>query len=234
MNLQECLQDLSYGELSNLSWANSGNGTIRNDKIPTVVGYINEGLLRLYTRFKLQKDFCWIECYENITQYHLSSKHAYMNEDSTEKKYIRDTPEHLFTDNVIKILGVYSSTGNEALPLNNHGERWSVYTPVFDVLEVPYPYDGLELSVDYQASHPVLDFSKNPEQEINLSPALYTALKQYVAYKIHSNMNTQEAVANANKYFQQYQLILQDVVAQDSISESYSQTNDRFYLNGWR
>lgn len=56
MNLNECLKQLSYGELSNLSWGNDGNGSIRLDKIPVIVQFINEALLRLHTRFALSKN----------------------------------------------------------------------------------------------------------------------------------------------------------------------------------
>ena len=51
LTLDQCLKNLSVGVLSNISWGNDGNGSIRVDKVPTVVGHINEALLRLYTKF---------------------------------------------------------------------------------------------------------------------------------------------------------------------------------------
>lgn len=232
MNLNECLKQLSYGELSNLSWGNDGNGSIRLDKIPVIVQFINEALLRLHTRFALSKKCLFIELTENRTQYHLSSKHAYTNENSKEEKFIRDTKENPYQDDLIKIMEVYTST-NHRLSLNNHSDYWSLYTPSFDILQVPYPVEGMALSVIYQARHPILDFEKCPEQEINLPFVLEPAMKAYVAYLVYSQINTQEAVANAQKYLVQYNNILQDVVDQDVISNSYSQTNTKFEQGGW-
>lgn len=127
---------------------------------------------------------------------------------------------------------VFTST-NHRLSLNNHSDYWSLYTPSFDILQVPYPIEGMALSVIYQARHPVLDFEKCPEQEINLPFVLEPAMKAYVAYLVYSQMNTEEAVANAQKYLAQYNNIIQDVIDQDVISNSYSQTNTKFEQGGW-
>lgn len=232
MTLIDCLQQLSWGELSNLSWGNDGKGSIRSDKVPVIVNFINEALLRLYSKFALRKAVLFVELTENRTQYHLSSKHAYTNTNSTEEKFIRDTEENPYKDDLIKIMEVWSNTHCK-LPLNNHSEYWSVFTPSFDMLQIPHPICGVVLSVVYQARHPVLDFYSCPEKEINIPISLESALKAYVAYLVYSGMNTQEAVANSQKYLAQYDAIIRDTIEQDIVSSSYSQTNIKFNERGW-
>lgn len=239
LTLDQCLKNLSVGVLSNISWGNDGNGSIRVDKVPTVVGHINEALLRLYTKFIIKKNTIFIELTESNTDYHLNSDHAWTNApaDSDEESccceyYIRDTFDNPFKNDVIKVLDVYSSTGHR-LALNNDGNKWSVFTPVYDVLEVPNPVEGVALAVMYQASHSILDFDKNPKELIKLPPSLYGALYTYVAYLIYSDMNTQEAVVNAQKYLNFYNQIIQECIDGDILSTTYSQSNEKFSARGF-
>ena len=239
MKLIDYMKKLSYGELSNLFIGNDGRGTLEPNDIPMVVSYINDGLLRLYTRFVLDAKTLLLECNEVKTRYHLHSKHSWLNATEADKKnpefsdkYILDDPEHPFIDDLIKILDVFDSLGHK-VPLNSHSEPFSVFTPVFDVIELSHPIEGLALAVTYQARHPILDYERNPEQEINLPDSLYEALSSYIAYQYYGNLNTQEAVANSQKYFSNYQRIIQEVVEQDLVSSSYSEANTKFRKFGW-
>lgn len=239
MNLTEYLRKLSYAELSNLEVGNDGNGSIPPNDVPQIVNYINEGLLRLYSRFILKTNTLIVECNEYRTRYHLSSKHSWLNATEEDKKdpefsdkFIRDDPEHPYTDDLIKILTVYD-TYHHKVPLNNHTDFRSVFTPVFDILEIPQPLTGLAYSVVYQAKHPLLDFEKDPLQEINLPDTLYEALGAYIAYKYYGNLNTQEAITNSQKYLTIYNQVIQDTIEQDLVSSSYSETNSKFHKRGW-
>ena len=97
MTLRELLKELSLGELSNLAVGIEGYGLIRDDKIPNVVSYINEALLRIYSKFILKKNILYLELNEHITEYKLDSKHAYSNPESIDK-YIQDSYSFPFKD----------------------------------------------------------------------------------------------------------------------------------------
>lgn len=232
MNLVDLFKQLSYGELNNTTIGNDGAGSIRPDKIPTVTQYVNDGLLKLYSQFALKKESLYLELKENITRYHINRLHCLSNESSEEEKYIIDVSDHPYQEDLIKILDVWTSTGTQ-LPLNNHTEEWSVFTPTYDVLLVPWTTQGMILNIVYQAKHKELNFSKDPIQEINLPDVLVPALRAYVAAQIYSNFNTAEAVNNAQKYNSLYTAVCEDVEAMDIVSNSYSQTNIRFHENGW-
>lgn len=238
MKLIEYLQKLANEELSNLAVSDSPCG-IRTNKIPMVVGYINEALLRLHTRFILKTHSVELVCSENRTRYHISSRHSWLKatpEDFFQgymsDKYIQENPENAYTDDLIKIIEVYDSDGF-VVPVNNHSEPMSVFTPQYDILEVPYPEDGLAFSVVYQAKHETLDYNRDPMQEINLPESLIGALGAYIGYLSYSNINTQEAIASAQMHLQKYEQILQGIVDNDIVSSSYSQSNSKFDVRGW-
>ena len=135
---------------------------------------------------------------------------------------------------IIKILSIRSSLGNK-VKLNDGGrECCSVFTPVYKGIQVCHPMEGITLAVNYQAKHPTLsvDIDLN-KQYIELPETLYGALNNYVAYYIHSNMNTETAIANAQKYLTMFNSLVDEAVSSDIVNSSYSQTNTKFFERGW-
>lgn len=231
MNLSEYLTDLSYKELSNLSLSDSGSGTIKDDKIPFVVSCINDALLRLYTKFILKEKSFILELKDWIGEYKLESKYAYST-GLDSNKYIMDGSDP-FIDDLIKILDVYDAYGKK-IPINNTSNSLSIFTPKVNVIQVPnIDLYGRLLSINYQARHPILDYSLNPQQEIELPDSLLAALSSYVAYSIYNTMNTKEASEAAQKYLQTYVALVQETIETDAVNSSISQNNSRFFLNGW-
>ena len=232
MNLSQYLTELSYKELSNLSLADSGSGTIKPEKIPFIVSCINEALLRLYSRFVLKERSLIIELRDYLSEYHLDSRHTVSQGHVSEDRYIIDE-EHPFLDDLIKVLDVYDEHGLR-VPLNNASNPMSVFTPRMDVLQVPNPFAyGNILSLTYQARHPSLNFHRNPMQEIELPDNLYGALSAYVAYSVYNTLNTTEATGAAQKYMQMYAALVQETVENDTANSSISQDSSRFRANGW-
>lgn len=240
MILKEYLTKLAYGTLSNL-WGNSTiKGEIPEDKIPLVINAINEGLLRLYTLFPLKENGLYLELNEHTTIYELTSEHIIpegtedsdLDSEDNCDKYIWDFKEHPFTDDIIKILNVYTTDGFP-VKLNNPSSCISIYTPTFNTLQIPNPVKGITLSIAYQAKHPILYVEDLENQEIELTPVLIGALDAYVAYIIHSNINTETAIANAQKYYTLYQTIINEILNTDAVNSSYSQNNTKFFERGW-
>lgn len=231
MNLSDYLTELSYKELSNLSLSDNGSGTIKSEKIPFIVSCINEALLRLYSKFVLKTGIIIIEMQEGLSEYELNSKYAYSSNISG-NKYIMDG-EHPFQDDIIKILDVYDTFGR-SIPINNASNPLSVFTPKPNILQITDPFlYGDILSITYQAKHPLLDFKKNPSQQIELPDNLMGALSAYVAYSVYNCINTKEATEAAQKYMQTYVALVQEIIETDTINNSISQDNSRFSMNGW-
>lgn len=230
MKLKDCLDRLAVGEVSNTSFADDLTGVIKEGRIPVIVKFIQDGLNKLYTKFYLRIEDVYLEIYEGRTDYTISSEHL-MDKSltSTTDKYLWKTDN----DNVDDILKIYEVTtiSGEPVPINDRSNPRSVFTPFYNVLQIPRVISD-SLIISYIAKHKDLDY-KNLDQEIELPDNLFPALYYYVAYQIHSNINTQESVANAQKYLSMYQAVINDVIESDLANPMYPTNHTKFYRNGW-
>lgn len=234
MNIAQLFADLSFGELSNTAIASEGTGIITDAGKERIIRFTNEGLLKLYTRFLLKQNDVLIELVEWITNYHLLLKFAESQKGiSTQSHlYIKDLYIEPFQEDVIRILNVFDDDGREQ-PLNDDANDRSLFTPQGNVLQVPRPDEGVAMSIVYQARHVPLTLD-NLEQEIELPDVLMTALRAWIAYRAYGQINTQESQGIAAGHQTAYMATCEEVVEQDLVSSSQSQTNTRFRRNGWK
>ena len=233
MNVEQLFQNLSYGELSNLSMGLDGAGGIEERHQPKIIHYANEALLRLYSRFVLKERDLIIEMQEGVTNYHLIPRFSLQKHDPLEeaKPYIIDLPLEPFEDDVIKVLSVYNSFGTK-IPLNDPNRANSVFTPQAKVLQVPHPIPGQALTLGYQCRHKPLDH-EDLSQEIELPAILHSALLAYIASRVYSNMNTPDASVKGQEHMLNYERICAEAFEHDTVNTSVVCTNERFELNGW-
>ena len=235
MNVQELFQQLSYGELSNLSMAQQVPGQISADQQAKVLMAVNDALMRLYSRFVLSEKNIIIELQTGVTNYHLLSRYAesaYIPGGQIRYPYIKDLTEEPFTEDVIRILSVFNNRGDE-LPLNDVNHPASLFTPQLNVLQVPCPVQGQAIAILYQAKPLKLVPENYTAQQIPIPDVLEEALKAYVGYKIFATINSQEATAKAADYLGIYENICAEVENKDLISNNTSMTNGRFEIRGW-
>lgn len=237
MKTLDLVKTLGYGVLNNTKYAKVD---VENpDEILPILTLIQEGLTRLYTRFVIREKRVIIEMQVGITFYHLTKMYSVQNHDPilVPYPYIMDLPNEPFQEDVLRILRVMD-TQNNVRPLNDGSRNDSITTPQFDILHNPYPRDLEALLVNYQADHVPLfvyldDDQFSIEDEITIPPVLQPALINYVAWMVHSRMNTAEASAKAVTHLQIYEAICKDVETFDSVNNSKSSTNVRFDQNGW-
>ena len=228
MTLRELFSKLAAGELSNLAMADGG--VLQQHAFPAVVDYTNEALLRLHTRFPLNEKDVLVEMVEGVTNYHLTKAHSLANSEATGTPYLIDAADPFLGD-VIRVVRVYNTYGI-GLPLNDEEDRNSVFTPQPKILQGPRPIAGQALDVVYRAKHTTLTVDAL-DSEIDIPDVLEPALKLYIGHKVYNAMNTQEAqMAAANRYAQ-YEAICQEVVDQDVIGATISNTNTKFHKRGW-
>lgn len=233
MNILDLFSDLSYGELSNLPLAGEGDGQITDSGKPKVIRALNEGMIRLYTRFALREKNVIIGLVDHITNYQLDSKFAESNAATSTQPYlyIKDLNREPFTDDVVRILSVWNSDGYP-VPLNDEHNIYSVFTPEDKVLLVPRPITGKALVLGYQALPEKLS-EDDLTAEVKIPVVLEGALRAFIAYKIYSQMNTQEAQGIASSHLNMFNGIAQDVIDQDLVSSSKSTTNTKFKMRGF-
>jgi hypothetical protein len=235
MNVTEFLARLSYGPLSNLAMSNDGDGTIAVAKHPALIQHVNDGLLRLHTKFILIENEVILELREDVTSYVLDVANSVSAGAAPPNDYIRDTLAAPFGNDLIKILAVYE-TGACQLPLNDATHDDSLYTPKFNVLQVPDPIAGAPLYLLYQAKHPVLASAGDGylTQTIELPDVLVEALEAFVASKVYQGMNGQEHAVKAAEHLTIYERICVDVTVKDLVNSSMSNTNTKFEQRGFK
>lgn len=238
MILLNLLKDLTYGELSSLKMGEFIPGEHESEPDPSryeqLMSHINLGLTEIYKRFFLLSQEIYIELHEEISTYKLHSDFAASNTVSVEDpKYIIDTAANPFQDNILKIEEVYDEAGVKMF-LNDTTEDLSIYTPSFRTIQVPYPEDDIEYSVQYRATHPrvVYTSAMDPSDiEIELPNSLHEALLYYVASRAFRAMGG-ESVITGNEYFQLFENSCATV--EDKGLEVQAEPGDwRFDNNGW-
>lgn len=231
MNLEFCLKRLALGELSNLGLVDSDTNTIREEYISLVVSMLNEGLTQLYTKFFIKESSIIVSLYDGKVTYDLTSEHNIIDTIDYDH-YIYKEYNKYFEDDIIKIVGIVLSDGTK-LPLNDSNDLMSIYTPKYNTIEVPIDLPNDELGIIYQANHPILDWDKNPKQELELPSTYQLALFNYVAYLIHGNMNSENAIQNSQKYLNNYNLIVNSLMEAGVNSHSENRDITKFEKRGW-
>lgn len=163
MKLKEIFDQLSYGELSQVSLGGGKSGEIIEPDFPKVAASVSLGLTSLYTRFPLKESTYVLTLVPGTTTYNL--------------QYLKD---------ILKIERVYDAAGNE-LSLNVRDDPYSARTIGLKTLVLPSTLTGSTVKVVYRANHRVLteDDWQEPENcEIEIEPAFLQALLYFVASRV--------------------------------------------------
>jgi len=247
MNLKEVFDQLTYGELSQISIGGGTAGQIRPDDYPKIVAHINLGLTAIYKRFNLKVGRIKLELQDDQLEYHLASKYAVSNREyRSTTKYIKDSTASPFLDDIVKVEYVFADSGYE-FAVNNAVDVYSMNTPSQRVLVVPADIvakkDTLEeelktdnLQIVYRAAHPKIVFDDgdlDPEEtflelpETHLEPLLF-----FVASRVHTPAGIGGEDNTGNTYFQRYELSCQELENQNLQVDKGAQYN-RLQKGGW-
>jgi len=211
ITLLDLMKDLSYGELAQFKIGGLKPGEFDSEPDPTryeqLISAVNLGLKEIYKRFFLSSKEIYIQQYTQIATYVLSSRYAQTNIASVEPiKYIMDTVDRPFLDDVLKIEEVYDEEGNK-LPINDITEDLSVFTPNYRSVQVPYPDDANTMAVQYRASHPRIIYTRAllpADVEIELPNSLHEALLLYIASRFATSIGGDQG-NEGNDYFQKFE-----------------------------
>lgn len=213
MTLKELLKDLTYGELARLKLGGLIPGgdfeaEVDPSRYEQLLTHINLGLKAIYKRFFLLSRETYVEMVEEKALYVLDRKYAQTNTDSVipiEDRYIADSVDNPFLDDILKIEEVYDEGGNK-LPLNDVTEELSIFTPSYRSIQVPYPVAGNTYAVQYRATHPKIEYEAalDPDNvEIALPNSLHEALLYYVASRVFAAKGGDQGT-EGNDYWQKY------------------------------
>lgn len=247
MKLIEIFNQLTYGELSQISMGDEPLGVLSEKNYPRIVPHINLGLLALHKRFCLKENSLVLELQPDQVLYPIKLEYAAMSEDSDQNvRTIIDTEEAPFLDDLLKIERVYSDEGFE-FELNNRADPFSLMTPSYNVLRVPLnmvadgvetpaPYFTENLTIHYRAKHFEITEDTgldDPEfTEIDLPYSHLEALLLFVASRIHNPIGMDNQFHTGNNYAAKYEAECQRLEMVNFSVDQGSQST-RLYRNGW-
>lgn len=223
MKLKEIFDQLTYGELSQISWGGGEQGVLDDANWDRALAHINLGLVALYKRFALKESTVEVPLVANQTAYSLA----------------------VLAPDLLKIERVYTDADIE-LELNNRANSYSLITPSTTVLQVPKAMvDGSTelpealqtalLKVAYRASHPqiVQGYYIDPELvDVELPYSHLQALLYFVASRVNNPIGMSNEFHAGNSYAAKYEMECQRLDTENLQIDQGSQS-DRLVRNGW-
>lgn len=247
MKLQEVFDQLTMGELSQLSIGGNEAGVINPANYNRLVPHVNLALTALYKRFPLKENRFTLELQSNRTVYSLTSKYAVSSRSSRETvRYIKDSLAVPFTDDIHKIEKVVASTGYE-FSLNDESDEYGVFTPSATVLRVsldvadqvmdlPDELKTTMVEVVYRANHPLIiadGADLEPDLiELELPYSHLEPLLLFIASRVHTPTGMTNEANLGNTYYAKYESACQQIELTNLRVDQGSQ-NSRLYRNGW-
>jgi hypothetical protein len=146
MKLSDVINHLELGELNLSNMGGDEEDGLNPNNFGKVISYINLGLIALYTKFPVKTKELFITPVEHITNYKLHTDYLVSNQESTAPyKYLNSSYDDPFTNDLALVERVFDELGCE-LPLNNSACCDSLFTPSYNVLQIPCPNPNVSRS----------------------------------------------------------------------------------------
>lgn len=227
MKLDSIYDDLIYGELS--AHAITMDGTISAPNKLRIISHINVALMELYSKFPLlMKELTLIQD-EGLTEYPLKIEHATSNPTSGYPKYIKDSLEHPFLGDVIRVDSVFDEVGDKVL-VNAISPLKAVFTPDPQTIEIPSPTDTNALFVIYRAKHPTVDTTT---KELLLPENFRPALLAYIAYRVYSGGTAPEHATISAAMYSKYSMFVTAQEEYGLVNKDIIDLNYKPVMGGW-
>lgn len=233
MLLSELFEQLTHGELSQLDKATNEGLGITPESYPFIVAHVNMALTSLYKIFPLRMQEAIIQQEESIATYFLAKKFAVNGGSNEPIKYLLDTVNAPFVDNVLRIDEVVNEAGDTIL-LNDVMEPTSIHTPNYNSILVPDPVQGELLSVLYRADHdPILVEGLIPNTyDLGIPNTLMEPLLFYIAFRAYASSPPIDGVSQSIGFLNKFEASIKRIKDLDLINED-EQPNRKFSDRGW-
>lgn len=228
------MQALSVGALSNLSMAQLGDGTIREQDQPKVILAINNTMNRLHTRFDLSLGELRLRKIQGLREYRLRPEHADSTADAA-PKFIIDTAEDPFLDDVAAIREVINSDGSPLWATSTRNTRdLRIEDNRTIILAHSRVVTGNEWGVTYRRKFAPLELRAGQDDfDLGLPVELLPALYAGVASQIFSNMTGQEHLAKAQEQTMLFETLVGEVTLADPLRMTPDEECSKFHARGW-
>ena len=230
MLLSDVVDYLQYGDLAQLY---GGGGLV--ESYPRLFTTINMGLIELHKRFPLKIKEVIIKAYPQVATYVLHSDHAASNNSNvlSSTYYIDDSPYpgFKFQDDIIQIKSIYTERGEE-LPLNDKYKIYSLFTPTYNSIQIPYAEEENAYAIQYKALPEKIDttITNITNITIDLPHHLMECLSAYVAHRFLATVSS-----NPNEslnYYSKFEKACNDVNRLGLFNKDIL-TNVKLWSNAW-
>lgn len=235
MKLQDIFDQLTYGELSQVSvGGNEENYGIHPENYERIVPHVNMGLSDLHKRFPLKTASAVIQQHKEISTYFLDLKYAVSNTTSTEPvKYLIDTASKPFEENIIRIEEIVDEAGC-SISMNDPNDSNSIMMPSYNSLVIPFPSDDVAVNVKYRANHKkIMGAYLSPStEEVELPLAYLQPLCMFIAGRIMAGRPSLDGVNEGASMIARYE---QECfrLNQLNILHKSNPANERIMTGGW-
>lgn len=242
MNVGDLFLNLSYGDLSNLSMGMEGEGFISAEDQPKIIGYANNVLTQLYTRFVHKVNYVKLESLATVNTYHLRTVHAVTNTDTdnTRTRYIKDSVDEPFLGDLVKVISVFLEpleveAVGKLLTINNEPDDLAVKIIDFDSIYLKAPEDERSYIIEYQSKHARLIAGNDAgEQEIYLAPVLWEALESGICSRVFNSLGGEENILRARELMTRYENICQQVEMKDMLQLTSGNNHTKLVERGFK
>ena len=227
MLLEQIIDTIKYGELSNIS--------VESEEVPKIINFINLGLIQLYSKFPIVEKQVVIQQYNQISLYVLDYRFARSNINSLmPHRYILDTPEDPFMDDVMFITGVCDEWGRP-VSLNDDHDPHSYFLVSHNTVQIPNANEHNSTFIIYRAKPKRIRTKEyNMMEEVILPEYLLEALSAYVGFKAMQSMTSEEGSALSDKFLDRYNTLVNEVQQNNLMNSNVSPTNIKLGFRGYK
>ena len=236
MTLGEIFEQLTMGELSQISIGGGEQGEITEANYKRIIPHVNLALTALYKRFHLKEGRIKLMLIPGRELYPLVGKHAFATRNSTEvDRFILDSIASPFPEDLLKIERVITQDGSE-IGLNDESDEHGAFTPTYDVLRLPVHPEGEVITVVYRAKHvPIkmtIGYFDATRVQIALPDTFMEPLLYYIASRVNNPIGMSNEFHAGNSYAAKYEKSCQEIEMRGLQIDTVSQENS-FRRLGW-
>lgn len=234
LKLKDFLQNIALGELQGSPVVEIGSWEINPDRVPQVIQALNQGLEYFYSNFPLRTNEVILKVTNGITRYYLDSDYAISSDNANGfVKYIMDTPDRPFQDDVLHITSVESTSGLH-FTLNDANSYININVPEYNCVQVENSHGSEYLLVKYMARHPKISLTEPRDSNVRIYiPSSYeTALQTYVACLVYQNMGGNH-LQESNALYAKFKSITEELKLSGIGVLTQTGYNIKPHLRGW-
>lgn len=233
MKVKDFLEQIALGELSGSHLIDVDNYKLDEKHLPKVLHFLNQGLEYFYSNFPLRTNEVIIKLTNGITRYYLDSDYALSNVDSKFTKFIMDTPDRPFINDVLHITEVISTSG-VMFTINDYYSDINVNIPEYNCVEVTNFHQQKYLLIKYLANHPKIELTESYESnvKIHIPSSFETALQTYVACLVYNSMGGKH-LNESNALFAKFKSLTEELKLTGIGTLTQTGVNIKPQLRGW-